>query len=180
MDTNHFSSNTGHEGMEQRLWDYIDGVSPANEKSLVEELLRTDKNWQSKYRELLDIQQMLKSAETEQPSMRFTKNVMEEIARYKIAPATRSYINKKIIYGITGFFLVILGAFMIYAFTQVNWAEGGSTKLPVDLSRVNVDWSKYVNSTTLNIFFMLDAVIGLFLLDRYLTKRKQQVKGKQA
>ncbi|MDX2048115.1 MAG: hypothetical protein SFU87_15095 [Chitinophagaceae bacterium] len=180
MDTNHFSSNTGNEGMEQRLWDYIDGDIPANEKNLVEELLLTDENWQSKYRELLDIQQMLKSAETEQPSMRFTKNVMEEIARYKIAPATRSYINKKIIYGITGFFLIILGAFMIYAFTQVNWSSEGSSSLPVDFSKVNLDWGKYINSTTLNIFFMLDAVIGLFLLDRYLTKRKQHIKEKQA
>ena len=40
--------------MEQRLWDYIDGLSAADEKGLVEQLLREDAGWKMKYQELLE------------------------------------------------------------------------------------------------------------------------------
>ena len=91
--------------IEERLWEYIDGVSSADEKTTIEKLLRTDPAWQKKYRELMEIHNLVKATDVEQPSMRFTKNVMEEIAKFKVAPATRSYINKKIIFFIAGFFL---------------------------------------------------------------------------
>jgi hypothetical protein len=39
---------------------------------------------------------------------------------------------------------------------------------------LNVDWSKYLNSTMLNIFLLLDVVAGLMLLDRYLRRKKEE------
>jgi len=66
--------------MEDRLWDYIDGQCSPTERSAIEELLATNREWQQKHRELLNLQQLLSSSELEAPSMRFTKNVMEEIA----------------------------------------------------------------------------------------------------
>jgi len=84
------------EGDEQRLWDYIDGISSPSEKTVIEQLLEANAEWRAKYHELLDVHQLMQSSELEQPSMRFTKNVMDEIARLQIAPATSSYINKNI------------------------------------------------------------------------------------
>lgn len=160
--------------IEYRLWDFIDGLSVAEEKAAIEKLLQTDPLWQKKYRELLDIHQLFQATETDQPSMRFTKNVMEEISGYKVAPATRSYVNKKIIYAIAGFFLLVIGGFLIYGLSQINWSEGGTSSLPVDFSKMDVDWSKYFNSTFINIFLMIDVVVGLMLLDRYLRRKKQK------
>src|SRR5690349_8004057 len=88
----------GDEGMEARLWAYIDGLS--EEASLIEKLVAENREWKEKYAELLDVHQLMGATELEEPSLRFTKNVMEEIARYQIAPATKEYINKKIIWGI--------------------------------------------------------------------------------
>lgn len=89
--------------MEERLWGYIDGTAPAAEKTVIEKLLATDATWKDKYSELLEVNQLLQASEMEAPSMRFSKNVMEEIAKYHIAPATKSYINNKIIWGLTFF-----------------------------------------------------------------------------
>jgi hypothetical protein len=42
------------------------------------------------------------------------------------------------------------------------------------LPDVSIDWTRYLNATTLNIFFILDAVVALFFLDRYLQRRKSE------
>ncbi len=165
--------------MEERLWDHIDGLGAAEERSLVEDLIAGNREWQLKYRELLELQQAMNSEEMEMPSLRFTKNVMEEIARHRIAPAANSYINKNIIRGIGAFFLTTIGASLIYVFTQIrftgNYSSGSEPGYYPELQhRLNsFNWGKLFNSTSLNIFLMVNLVLGLMLLDLWLSRRKQ-------
>ena len=91
------------QSIEERLWEYIDGTSPASEISIIEKFLEDDAEWKHVYRELLEIQQILQSSQLEQPSFRFTKNVMEKISVSHTIPATKKYINKKIIWAIGAF-----------------------------------------------------------------------------
>ena len=84
--------------IEQRLWEYIDGISTADEKSVIEQLLKTDAEWKAKYKTLMEIQSLLKSSELDAPSMRFTQNVMDEISKLHIAPAAKKYINQNLSY----------------------------------------------------------------------------------
>ena len=161
--------------MEERLWSYIDGLSAAEERSAIEKLLDSNTEWQSKYRELLDVHQLLSQSELEEPSLRFTRNVMEEIARLQIAPATRNYINRKIIYALGGFFVTMIIGSLVYGFAQVDWsaaAANNNTIMPVDFGKL--DFSKFFNNTYVNIFMMINIVLGLMLLDRYLTKKKNE------
>ena len=102
------STNHNSEGMETRLWDYIDGLSSNEEKTVIEQLLEDNREWKEKYHELLDVHQLMQSSELEHPSMRFSKNVMEEISRLHIAPAAKTYINKNIIRGIVIFFVTTM------------------------------------------------------------------------
>ena len=157
---------------EQQLWAFIDGVSSVEERSTIEKLLASNQEWKKKYDELLDIHQLMNSSELEHPSMRFTKNVMEKIALLQIAPATKNYINKKIIWGIAAFFITILVSFLIYGFTQVNWNETGSTNLPINFSQV--DFTKIFNNNIINAFMMVNVVLGLFLLDRFLANKRNK------
>ena len=157
--------------MDERLWDYIDGQGSADERSIVEKLLESNNEWKQKYYELLETHKLLHSSELEGPSMRFTKNVMEEITKYHIAPATKTYINKKIIWGIGIFFITLFVAFLIYGFAQMDWTSNGDTILPVDLSKVDI--SKFFSNTYVNIFMMINVVLGLFLLDNYLTNKRK-------
>ena len=158
--------------MEEQLWSYIDGFSSTEEKSAIEKLMETNLEWKNKYHELLEAHLLMQSAELEQPSMRFTKNVMEQIAKYHIAPATKSYINKKIIWGIAAFFLMLIVGFLVYGFGQINWTAPGENKLPVDFSKI--DYSKIFKNTYVNVFMMVNVLIGLVLFDRILANKRKK------
>ena len=161
-----------HENMEERLWNYIDGVATVEEKTIMEQLIASNAEWRDKYGELLEIQQLLQSSELEAPSMRFTKNVMEEISKLHIAPATKTYINKNIIRGLAIFFITLIVGFLVYGFGQVDWTVQGDSKLPVDLAKV--DYSRIFNNDWVNAFMMINVILGLFLLDRYFANKRKQ------
>lgn len=167
------------ENMDDRLWSYIDETASPGEISFIENMIATNLEWRTKYRELLELHQMVAAnIELDQPSMRFARNVMEEIGRLQIAPATKTYINKKIIWGIGLFFITLIVGFVVYGISQVNWLEGSNGTLPVDFSKV--DYSRFFNNTYTSIFMMINVVLGLMLLDMYLRKRKKQFEEKQA
>ena len=162
--------------IEVRLWEYIDGLSSNEEKTVIEKLVAENAEWKAKYHELLEVHQSLNLVELEEPSLRFTKNVMEEIAKYQIAPATKTYINSKVIWGIGIFFLAMIVGFLVYGIGQIDWTTAGDSKstLGVDLSKI--DYSQMFNSNLMNGVMMLNVVLGLVLLDRYLSNKNKRLK----
>lgn len=171
--------------MEDRLWDYIDGACSAEEKLFIEQLVASNLEWKAKYEELLDVHQLLGNhLEMDEPSMRFTQNVMEEISKHHIAPAAKSYINKRIIWGIASFFILSIIGFLIFALAQVNWSDAGTGDSIVNFNKLNfskpdfskLDFSKLMNNTYTNIFMMVNVVLGLMLLDMYLGRKKKETR----
>ncbi|HVS98313.1 MAG TPA: hypothetical protein VHE54_17590 [Puia sp.] len=164
--------------MEERLWNYIDGLSSQAEKSAIEALLTEDREWREKYNELLNIHRLLDASELDAPSMRFTRNVMEEIARFHVAPATRTYINKNIIRGIGAFFLTMILGLTVFVLTRFNWTGGSSDNvaakdIDLGLSKLkNVDVSKAFNGAYITVFMLIAVVMGFILLDLYLQRKK--------
>src|SRR5262245_56772090 len=125
--------------MEQQLWNYIDGRSSAEERSVIEKFLQEHAEWKAKYHELLEVDSLIHSSELEQPILRFTKNVMEEIVRLQIAPATKTYINRKIIWGLGIFFVAMVLGFLVYGFGQVDWSAPGDTTITDNLNKININ-----------------------------------------
>lgn len=165
MDTQH--------NIEERLWNYIDGTAAADEKSMIEKLLEKDADWKAKYNELFQVNEMLKSSELEAPSLRFSKNVMEEIAKLHIAPATRTYINNKIIWGIGFFFIALIVGFLIYGFGQMNFTGNGEESA-ISKNLNKIDFSKFFSNTWVNAFMMINIILGLLLLDNYFTNKRKE------
>lgn len=167
---------TPHQNIESQIWEYIDGLSTPEERKFIEQLLATNAEWRAKYQELLEFNSSLAdNIELEEPSMRFSRNVMEAIATHQIAPAAKTYINKKIIYGIAGFLLSLIAGFLIYAFAQIDWSSAsGSRSSSFDLSRV--DMSKVLSNNYINSFMIMNVVLGLMLLDRYLAQQRREWK----
>jgi hypothetical protein len=159
--------------MESRLWDYIDGTS--QEASAIEKLIAEHSEWRAKYAELLDVHGLMQASELEEPSLRFTKDVMEEIARLQITPAAKKYINTKIIWGIAAFFITVIVSFLVYGFSQVNWSSGNSGSSPVGIDFTSVDYSGMFNNTFVNFFMMLNVILGLLLLDRFLNMKRKKL-----
>jgi hypothetical protein len=173
MNTDLDNSSTGSEDMEMKVWDYIDGSIPSDEHTKIERLIAENAAWKAKYHELLEVHQLINATELEHPSLRFTKNVMEEIAKYHIAPATKSYINNKVIWGIGIFFITVIVGFLVYGISQINWSDGASNNL-IGVNFNKIDYSKIFNNTYVNVFMMLNVVLGLMLLDRVLSNKRKK------
>ena len=163
--------------IEQRLWEYIDGSASTDELSVVEKLIETNAEWRKHYHELLEIHALMQTSELEAPSMRFTKNVMEEISRLQIAPATKDYINKNIIRGLAIFFVTMIVGLLVYGIGQVNWGTNSNSSIPVDLSSVNFDYNKFFSNSWMNAYIMINIILGLFLFDRYLANKRAKYRN---
>jgi anti-sigma factor RsiW len=162
--------------MEERLWDYLDGACSSEERMFIERLIATNHEWKNKYQELLELQDLLSHhLELDEPSMRFNQNIMEAISQHHIAPAAKSYINKRIIWGIAGFFICTITAFLIAGIAQVDWSAATTNDSFINLSKLD----RFANSTYSTIFMMINIVLGLMLLDMYLRKRKTEVANKK-
>jgi hypothetical protein len=161
--------------IEEQLWYFIDGTVSANEKTSIEQLLQSNQEWKSKYKELVEINKLLHSSELEAPSMRFTKTVMEKISSLHIAPATKSYINNRIIWGLGLFFITIITSFLIYGFSQVNWAAEKQSSFAKNIPKL--DFTKFFNNNWVNGFMLINIILGLVLLDNYLTSKRKQFRN---
>jgi hypothetical protein len=184
-DPNVKNMNTG-QTIDDRLWDYIDGSCEAAEKQAIEELLATNLEWQRTYRELLNMQQLLDSSDLDAPSLRFTKSVMEKIAQYQVAPATKTYINKNIIRGIGAFFLTMILGLVTWFLVQVRWTGGAgndsASRLLNSVPDLGVEnklgaVSKALNSTTVILTMAVVVVMGFIWLDMYLQRNKLRESG---
>ena len=161
---------------EERLWDFIDGRLTQTEALAIEKLIATSTEWQNSYQELLECHKLINNTGLEAPSLRFSKNVMEEIAKYQIAKATKTYINRKVIWSIGGFLIIIILGLLIYGMSQITWSGKRSPGFFSNYDFSKFDWSQFFSSTYVNIFLMINVVLGLALLDLYLQRRKRQSK----
>jgi hypothetical protein len=167
--------NIMDQDMEHRLWEYIDGRCSPSEYAKIVQNITEDPVWKNKYTEMMEIHQLLQTEELEMPSMRFTKNVMEEISRYQVAPATKNYINKNVIRGISFFFLAMIAGLVIYFISQMHWSTSSTSKMIPEFN-INADklnWSKMLNNTYVNVFIGINAMLALVLLDKFMQGRKK-------
>ena len=166
-----------NEEIEMMLWEYMDGACSEADRQRISLLIERDDVWKQKYGELLALQaEITNSLQSEQPSLRFTKNVMEAVANVKVAPATKQYINKNIIRGIAAFFIITITTLLGYALATANWSAGSTDTLSkLNLNKIN--FSNYFNSSTLNIIIAVNVALGLVLLDSFLRRKSTKVSG---
>lgn len=170
------------QNIDERLWEYIDGTCSPDERLFIDKLIATNQEWKTKYQELLELQNLLShQLEQDEPSMRFTQNIMEAISKHHIAPAAKAYINKRVIWGIAGFFICSIIGLLIAGIAQMEWPASTGTDTPwLDFSKLNkVNFSGFFNNTYTTIFMMINVVLGLVILDMYLNRRKQAWDNKE-
>jgi hypothetical protein len=160
--------------MEKLIWEYIDGRVSQVEKGEIARHIAEDLDWQIKYNELKSIHVLLQKEELDMPSLRFTKNVMEKIAQFQVAPATKNYINKNVIRGITAFFLIMIGGLIIYFIGQLHWVDNPTgSLLPAYYQDANkLNWAKLLNNTYVNIFIGINVILGLILIDKFMQSKR--------
>lgn len=158
--------------MEDRLWDYIDGVCSPEERSAIDQLLKTDATLKMKYDELLSFHQQLQSIELDEPSMGFKNRVMEQVLASPHPSTLKTKVDRRIITGIAAFFILSIGGILGYMLSQINWGSQGSIPFPkVEVPVVN--WSLLGSSSFTLFFLSVNVVLGLMLLDKVIAARRR-------
>ena len=156
--------------IEQRIWDYLDGTCNEQERKEVKHLVATDSEYQAVFSELESLHQHLAKIELDEPSMSFTRNVMGQIESMPVPGSVKSLVDKRIIYGIAACFLISIVALLAMVFKQIDWVQPVTKALP-GYKLPEVDYSFYINSAYLRLFFFADIILGLYLLDGLLRKK---------
>lgn len=156
--------------IEEQLWDYIDGNLDDSSKKAIEEKIALDAEVRSQYKDLLKLNLVFNELDLDEPSMSFNRNVMESIALTPAPVAMKTKVDKKIIYSISGFFVISLLALFGYVLYNANLS------LPSFDLKVNFDFNleKYITPTAIYVFLFADLVIGLIFLDQFLRKKVAQ------
>ena len=156
--------------IEQRIWDYLDGTGTVQERDLTEQLIKSDPLYQQLYDECKSFNSLVSAADQDEPSMGFTRNVMERINLEPVPATLKLLIDKRIIFGIAAFFLFTITALLGVLFYQIDWSQSAGFKMP-EFNMPVIDTGKYLNRSYINIFFFVDIIIGLYLFDGFLRKR---------
>ena len=159
--------------IEEQLWSYIDGNCTAEEKSQIEAKLAINLQYYQTYQGLLAVNNELAKLDFEEPSMSFTRNVMDRV-NLEIKPvALKTKVDNRIVYSIMGFFVLsLLGIFgYAVATSDLNFS------LPLAKLDFQTGIEKIINPTTFKIFLMIDAVLILLYVDSYFRKSSTQKKG---
>lgn len=151
--------------IEIQLWEYIDNVSDDAARVRIAALIATDKVWGDKYAELTTFHSELQQIEPDHTSMRFTRNVMEQIAASKVAQPTKSYINKWVVRGIAAVFVLLIGFVLFYSLRDLQWSSKPA-KRPVDYTSIfNNNFVWYV--------VLANVLVGMVIVDMLIRRRKK-------
>jgi magnesium-transporting ATPase (P-type) len=160
--------------LEQRIWDYLDGIGTEEEREFTKQLINSDPEFQTVFEELSAIHLSVSSLNLDEPSMSFNRNVMEKIQMEPLPGSVKSLIDQRVIYGITAFFLITISALLGVLFYQIDWTQQSGMYMP-EYKLPEFDTSNYVNSTTINILFFVDIIIALYLFDGIFIKRTKVI-----
>ncbi len=157
--------------IEEQLWDYIDGNLDERQASAIKKRIETDQRFRAQYEELLGLNSLIGNIELDEPSMSFTRNVMDHVALEKAPIIIKTKVNKYIVYGIAGFFVISLLAIFGYTLwhVKIDFADVEFS------SRFDLNIENYINSTTIYALLFIDLVMGLLFLD-YFLRRKMSAK----
>ncbi|MEO8794693.1 MAG: hypothetical protein ABI390_04445 [Daejeonella sp.] len=155
--------------MEERIWNYIDGTCSMQERKKIEELIESDPDYKFTYNELKASEFDFKLLDLEEPSMSFSRNVMEKV-KLETAPGTfKVLVDKRIVYGIAAFFLLSIFVLLGLTFYQMDWSNTLTFTMP-EYKLPELDLSKFKSGIFIKAFFFTDIVLGLYILDSFLRK----------
>lgn len=163
------------EAIEAALWEYIDGTCTADETARIQALVQTDAVWKQAYEELLEVQVFAAHASApEEPSMRFTKNIMEALA---VAMPVHKYINKWVVKGIAAFFLLAIVSSLVFTATQVDMTIHMPVAEPAKNYKLPAIQQHAIGEVLRNVLVPVTILLFLLLADEWRRRKAGRMSG---
>lgn len=159
--------------LEEKIWDYIDGIATQQERIDLEVFLQNNPPAQEKFNELNANNLEFKCLELEQPSYAFSANVMNQIS---VPLSKNAMVDKRIIYLIGSLFVSGIIACLVYVMINTNWQSNSSFK-QINLFE-NISFSNFSLSFTKQYqylfygFLIFDLAVLLKFIDSHFNKHK--------
>jgi len=150
--------------IEEQIWDYIDGTGDTAQQSATERKIASDSSYQKVYQDMLALQLQLEDIAIDEPSMSFSRNVMEQVKLEPAPVALKTKTDKRIVLGIAAFFILAILAILTYAITNSHLS---SAKFAV-----NIDFSRYLTPTLIKTFVFADIILAMLYADSLFRRKR--------
>lgn len=156
----------------EQLWRYVDGLSTNAERQQVEDAIATDIGMAAELKEMKTLDQSFRAISSDQPSMRFSKNVLELLP----PPAQRlkqlSFFSSraKRWWGVAATLLLLVSTYFVFFPQEYAWLGMTKELLPEQAQNWELGFS--INA---NLGFLLGitlAVLAVLLVDYWLKRRQ--------
>ncbi|MEJ7695008.1 hypothetical protein [Daejeonella sp.] len=155
--------------IEQEIWDYLDGSLSEDERISIESCIENDPLYRSIFEELSSLNDTLQTLELDHPSMSFNRNVMDKVDLEPNPGSIKSLIDKRIIYGISAFFILTIGGLLLFLFAAIDWSSV-SDATNGTFTTTAINYSALSEGPFVKAFLFIDIMLGLLLLDGFLRK----------
>lgn len=157
--------------LETQLWDYIDGVlAPQDAENLYQRILMEPKTGKL-YQELMALSLQLQGIKADEPSMSFSRNVMDKIGTELPPIALTTHIDKRIIFSVAALFIISLTIVFIY--TLANTSFQTTMNIP---SLEIIKFGNLSSGLALKAFLFIDVLLALFCIDAVLRQNLNATK----
>jgi anti-sigma factor RsiW len=153
--------------IEEQIWEYIDGELNGKEREAVAKKIAEDNAYATVYVEMLELHKLMAAVELDEPSMSFTRNIMDQVNLEMPPLALKTKVDKRIIYSLTAIFLAAIIAVSWFAIAYTNFP---ALSLPSFDFTMNLE--QFVSPLTLQLFFFIDILLALLYLDRLYRSKK--------
>jgi anti-sigma factor RsiW len=155
--------------IEEQIWDYIDDQLTEKERAEIAGKIAKNADYASVYAEMMELHQLMAATELDEPSMSFTRNVMEKVQLETTPVSLKTKVDTRIIYGLAAVFLLAIVSVFSYALANSSFTLS-TFNLPT--LNINMNLQQVVNPLSLQIFFFVDIMLVLLYLDRFFRSKK--------
>jgi hypothetical protein len=154
--------------IEEQIWDYIDSSGTAGHRLEIERKIATDETYRSVYTELSAIHQQIGEISLDEPSMSFSRNVMEMVNLEMPPVSLKTKVDNRIIYSIAAFFILAMAVILVYVVSNIQLT------MPKMTLTISMDQylGQYVSPVFIKSFLFIDTIIGFLYLDRLLRRKR--------
>lgn len=161
--------------IEAQIQQYIDGTCTPAEQEAIARRIAQEPAWANAHREALAIHQLLQQhMEPMEPSLRFSKNIMEQIATLPLPGQKKRYLHPWMVGSIAATLLIMLLVVLGMQVAQTGAEElTGTSTLPLpQVSLPTWDWQQLLSGRSAMLLMLLHTVLGFALLDKWLRSRR--------
>lgn len=150
--------------IEEEIWDYIDGNGDTARRSTTERKIATEEVYHTLYHELLVLQHQLQDMSIDEPSMSFSRNVMELVHREPAPVSLKTKTDNRIIMAIAALFIMAIGTILVFAIANSHISAAKFT--------LNISLNHYMTPTLVKTFVFADIILAMVYTDSLIRRKK--------